>query len=361
MIVFWILAALMAAAAAVLVMARAARAARVTGPDPTLASYQRALAEIDDLTKRNLIASEERRAQRAEAARRLLSAADRTVPALRRSPPILVAAVAVATALVALALYLAIGSPGSPDQPFAGRLANWRANPERYAAPQLAAVLNALAVERPRDPEPLRRLAALDISLGDPDGAIHALRRALRIAPDRPELIGPLAEIMVLKSGGKVEPDAQALLHRLLAVEPASPVARYYLARAQIETGDVAGGLAQWRSLLVDLRPDDTRRAQLQSEIATVERLGSLPTAAAGQSAPRAESVGAAIRGMVEGLAARLAAQPNDPDGWVRLVRAYTVLGDEARRDAALARARRLFANRANVLTRLNAASSPPT
>ena len=37
---------------------------------------------------------------------------------------------------------------------------------------------------------------------------------------------------------------------------------------------------------------------------------------------------------MVEGLAARLKVHPDDPAGWVRLVRAYTVLGEtpQARR-----------------------------
>ena len=39
------------------------------------------------------------------------------------------------------------------------------------------------------------------------------------------------------------------------------------------------------------------------------------------------------IRSMVDRLAARLAAAPDDFDGWMRLGRAYRVLGD---RDAAL-------------------------
>ena len=40
---------------------------------------------------------------------------------------------------------------------------------------------------------------------------------------------------------------------------------------------------------------------------------------------------------MVASLAARLKAQPNDPAGWQRLVRAYTVLGDTTRAKQALA------------------------
>ena len=63
------------------------------------------------------------------------------------------------------------------------------------------------------------------------------------------------------------------------------------------------------------------------------------------------------IRGMVAGLAGRLADKPDDPAGWVRLVRSYAVLGDVARRDKALASARGRFAGRIDVLRDLEAAA----
>ncbi|MFD0388183.1 tetratricopeptide repeat protein [Tistrella bauzanensis] len=44
------------------------------------------------------------------------------------------------------------------------------------------------------------------------------------------------------------------------------------------------------------------------------------------------------IRGMVEGLAARLSDAPEDPEGWLRLARSYAVLGDPAASRAALVR-----------------------
>ena len=62
---------------------------------------------------------------------------------------------------------------------------------------------------------------------------------------------------------------------------------------------------------------------------------------------------------MVDGLAARLKANPDDPAGWVRLVRAYQVLGETDRRDAALAQARRRYAARPDVLSDLDAAMKP--
>ena len=80
MIMFWIVAALLSAAAAAAIMAGAASGARADAqaviPDPGLALHRRQLAEVDDLAERGLLAGAELDTLRAEAARRLLSAAD---------------------------------------------------------------------------------------------------------------------------------------------------------------------------------------------------------------------------------------------------------------------------------------------
>ena len=77
MIAFWVAAGLISAAAAGLVLHAAAQAALNAGSqDPTLDLYRRQLTEIDDLADRGLIAPGERKGAHAEAARRLLHAAD---------------------------------------------------------------------------------------------------------------------------------------------------------------------------------------------------------------------------------------------------------------------------------------------
>jgi len=43
---------------------------------------------------------------------------------------------------------------------------------------------------------------------------------------------------------------------------------------------------------------------------------------------------------MVENLASRLKVDPDDPEGWQRLIRAYAVLGDRNKAHAALVDAR---------------------
>jgi cytochrome c-type biogenesis protein CcmH len=65
----------------------------------------------------------------------------------------------------------------------------------------------------------------------------------------------------------------------------------------------------------------------------------------------------AMIRGMVEGLAARLKSNPDDAEGWVRLVRAYAVLGETKSRDEAYAAARARYAKAPQILDKLDEAA----
>ena len=48
---------------------------------------------------------------------------------------------------------------------------------------------------------------------------------------------------------------------------------------------------------------------------------------------------------MVARLASGLDANPNDLEGWLRLIRAYSVLGEKEKAEAALIKARTVFAN----------------
>jgi len=62
----------------------------------------------------------------------------------------------------------------------------------------------------------------------------------------------------------------------------------------------------------------------------------------------------AMIRGMVERLAARLKQNGDDVEGWLRLVRAYLVMGDRDKAKSALADARQAVGSDAGRLKQLN-------
>ena len=141
-----------------------------------------------------------------------------------------------------------------------------------------------------------------------------------------------------------------------MILDPANGAARYYVARAKIADGDVQGGLADWRTLLDSLPAGDPHREGVSAQIAEVERTGGLTTPETATAASTsAQSQGQFIQQMVDRLAARLAVNPDDPEGWGRLVRAYGVLKDEKAQGEALTRARKLFANRPDALAAIEA------
>ncbi|HVI34378.1 c-type cytochrome biogenesis protein CcmI [Phenylobacterium sp.] len=348
MIVFWAVAGVLSAAAAGLILFRAAQAAsQGEAPDPTPILYRRQLSEIDDLAERGLIGESERRVAHAEAARRLLAATEKPGEAWRadRGARMPVLAAVVLAPMLALGLYLGIGAPGMPDQPFAQRLETWRTSDLATLQPaEIAAVLNRLTRERKDDPELYRFLAMAEASANNPTAAVRALRRAVALAPERADLWTLLGEAYASQAG-EVDDAAQEAFREALKRDPKAVEPRFYLGRQRILSGDRAGGVSDWRALLAELPPGDPRAEVVRRAIAEAESMPTQPGFSGDQMA--------AIRGMVEGLAARLKTNPDDPEGWVRLVRAYAVLGETAQRDAALATARGRYAGKPEILNQL--------
>jgi cytochrome c-type biogenesis protein CcmH len=357
MIAFWAAAGLISAATAILILYRAGGAAGRAPTDVSRLFYSRQLAELADLADRGLLGEGERKSAEAEAGRRLLAAADTSAEAWSTDGyrnAVLVAAIA-ASAL-AVALYLFLGARGYPDQPFAKRLDAWsRANPESLSAPELAALVSQKVREHPDDPEGYRFLALADGASGDATGAVQALKRGLRVAPQRADLWAMLGEALAFENGGQVTPEAQDAFRQVLKLDPANVTARFELARAQVSNGDRAGGLAGYRAVLAALPPGDERAGTVQAAIAEAEGTPAPPPAAPqGLSGDQLT----AVKGMVQGLAERLKSSPDDPEGWVRLVRAYAVLGDNAQRDAALKSASQRYAAKPDILAQLREAAA---
>jgi cytochrome c-type biogenesis protein CcmH len=363
MLWFWLIAAAVAAFTGLLIAGRAAAATRrlsLETETPAVAVYRRQMSELDDLATRDLIPDSEIEAARTEASRRLLSASD-TAPAPEKtgSPRVrlIITALAAVTALGALGLYLLLGRPGMPDQPYRARLTAWRnTDPSHLTPPEMAAVLKVITAEHPDDPQAFAYLGRAQMAAGEPGEAARAFAHASKLSPKDPDLKVAYGEAMMTVGEGKITPDARAAFEAALAINPGHDGARYYLARAKIASGDVAGGLADWKTLVATLPAGDPHRQLVEGQILLVEKTGGLTDPAAEQAdASSAGNQSAFIQAMVSRLAARLQAQPDDPDGWARLVRAYGVLKDDKAKAAALDRARQLFAKRPDALAKIEA------
>lgn len=364
MIGFWITAALISAAASFLVVGRAARlAVKIDGEeDPTLDVYRRQLREMDDLADRGLLTPQDHRSATTEAARRLLGAADQAQRGVSASPRarLLVLIIAAILPLLAVGAYGLIGAPGMADQSFASRLAKWRnSDPASLNGPELVAVLQQVVNERPSDPQPLMFLARVQAAMGEEASAIRNLETAIRLAPQRSDLKTLLGESLVLQAKGEVSSDALQAFQAALAQNPSDPSALYHVGRAMIAKGEVAQGLTIWRSVLAALPKGDDRAEGLRAELAEVVKSGGLPKRAEPEIAAGGPDQAAFIQNMVNGLAARLKASPDDPAGWARLVRSYGVLGDIQAQTKALAEARRLYKDRPDLLKTIEDSAKP--
>jgi cytochrome c-type biogenesis protein CcmH len=121
---------------------------------------------------------------------------------------------------------------------------------------------------------------------------------------------------------------------------------RFYLGLAKAQHNDRAGAIQAWQALLADV-PKDAPLHQL-----LVDRIAMLTAAGGGGPGGPPNP-----RAMVATLEARLKADPNDALGWVRLVRAWHVLGEDAKARAALAEARKTFAGNKDAQTAFDTAA----
>ena len=140
--------------------------------------------------------------------------------------------------------------------------------------------------------------------------------------------------------GGIVTADARAAFEAANRAEPAAPGPRFFLALAEEQGGNPQEAAKRWRALLAEAEPEAPWRATVEQALARVE-----PPMAGADSPPADLTAGvppdsdqsAMIDGMVSGLAERLQREPDDVEGWLRLIRSYVVLG---RPDEAAAAAR---------------------
>lgn len=337
------------------------------------------LAEIDRDVERGLLNDAQAASARVEIQRRML-AADTEIRGTKAGAagagrPLRIGT-AVTTAILlpvgAVLLYGSLGAPGLPDQPFAARQAE-RMGLDTASVESLRQELDALATRL--EAEPTDQDGWLDLAFGRKqleqyDKALTAFDKALRLGPVPGEVWSEVGETQVMTSGGDIPAQAKVAFLNALRADRTDPRARYYLGLFEVQSGDPLAGLAMWRDLSAGSPPDAPWMPMLRQRMAQVAQAeGVMPIAVtpahpldlADGSATVAVDEGAAMRAeadagrapgegfsgdeqamvqdMVAGLAERLADNPDDYDGWMRLGRSYMVLGEAEKAAEAYAAA----------------------
>jgi cytochrome c-type biogenesis protein CcmH len=353
----WIIFALMSMAAILALLWPLTRKPRAAaGSD--LIVYRDQLEEIDRDRGAGLIGEAEAQAARIEVSRRLLAAADAPVPPAPAQPLWRRRSAALATLLVLLllpvGLYAFLGSPGIPGQPAFARAAK-PAGDQSIAA--LIGQVEQHLAQKPNDGAGWQVIAPVYLQLGRFDDAVMAFRKSLALNGETASRDSDLGEALVAAANGVVTDEAKQNFERAAARDPHDPKAQYFLGLADEQDGKKEAAATKWRALLDEAPAGAPWAVFVRRALA---RITSRPVAGpaaqdmqAAQDAPQAEQT-AMIRGMVAKLADRLHANGGDVEGWLRLVRAYAVLGDADKAKTAAADAKRALAGHPDEVKRIN-------
>lgn len=365
--------------------------------------YRDQLKEIERDTARGVIGAEDAERLRAEISRKVLVAdaqlqrggSDGGQP---RGAALVMAGVIVAVLTGGgVLIYDRVGTPGYADLPMAARIAasdaaraarldqaaaEARFGPGETGVPEdtsedylkLIEQLRKTVAERPEDQQGLRFLVRSEAALGNMVAArtaqqqLIAVKGATATAADH----AMLADLMINASGGYVSSEAEEVLRAALEKDGREPTARFYLGLYMMQVDRPDAAFRLWEALLEESAPEapwvPAIRAQIEDLAARAGVRYSLPPEE-GTPGPTAADIAAAqdmdpeaqqemIRGMVAGLAERLATQGGTEQDWARLISAYGVLGEQDKAQEIWAEAQAVFADEPERLALVRAAAN---
>mgnify|MGYP000479903244 CR=1 FL=1 len=352
--VFWILVAVLVAGVTLAIMRPLMVPARPAGgiADADIAVYKDQLKEIASDAARGAIAVDEAESAKAEIARRLLrvtqdnpkieTAGDEKTRNRFITPVTILTSIALPVA--SLGLYLAYGAPGMPAQPLSERIADAS---EASKPNDLVAKVEQRLRDHPEDGVGWDVIAPVYYAMGRYEDAAQAYRQAIQLLGENPKRLQGFANARIRLENGIVPDDARKALQRVIVLAPQTIEPRIWLALAKEQDGHLAEAAADYKSLIEQSPADAPWRKVLEERLANIDPAAaasmakenkaaeSAPASSGAPSGPDASAVmsmspeqrQAFIANMVEGLAARLKADGSDAAGWVKLIRAYQVLG----------------------------------
>lgn len=345
------------------------------------AIYRDQLEELDADVSRGLIGTKEAEAAKLEISRRLLNVSeisdgkknsDNTGHTTVKNSALMAMIAAVCVPFLSLALYFTYGSPELPDQPLAPRLANLESTRQIDV---LIKKVEARLQSHPGDGQGWDVIAPVYFKQHRYNDAANAYANALRLLGESSDRLTGHGEALVMASNGIVTEPARKSFQRALVNENFLPKAQFWLGMAEEQDGDFGEASRIWRKMLAKGAANAPWRGPVEQRLELArKRLGSEGGERALAAKPEeeqplqrgpskkdiaaaqqmnAQERNAMINQMVERLALRLQEKGDDLQGWLRLVRAYSVLGKRNEAGEALKAARENFGQNEKALTAL--------
>ena len=232
--------------------------------------------------------------------------------------------------LLALGLYWQLGTPQAIDMKPASQVNDQQV---RQMIDTLAAKLKA----NPVDQKGWAMLARSYKVLNRFDEAAMAFDKAGSVVTSNPDLLVDHAELLAMMADNKLEGRPAQMIDAALHLNPEHPMGLMLSGIAAFQLNNFKAAVTQWEKLLALMPPESADAEQLRNNIAEARSKAGLPVAESNKLPPVPAGAAAGmtpekINEMVNRLAERLKANPDDLPGWARLARAYKVQGrlDEA-------------------------------
>jgi len=257
------------------------------------------------------------------------------------------ALVGISMPLLALGLYWQLGTPMAIDRMPAGH----------DNAQQIQQMIDSMADKLKANPDNPRGWAMLGRAYKAvnrlPEAALAFEKAGSAVNAD-PDLLVDYAELLAMQAGNNLMGRPAKMVEEALRLNPEHPMGLMLSGIALFQSEKFKEAVTQWEKLLALMNPDSPDAEQMRANIAEARSKAGLP---AGESnklppVPAAAAAGMTpekINEMVERLAARLKANPDDLPGWARLARAYKVQGRLAEAEQAYAKTGKLLDTDADV------------
>jgi cytochrome c-type biogenesis protein CcmH len=306
MIVFWLVAAALAALALVLVLRplmRRPKTRELSRSEANVSIYKDQLRELDAELAAGTLSPDDHRRARLELEARLLEDVPAvevvSAPARGRRAAL---AVGLVVPLVALAVYFVTGTPRALDPEATG--------PSAAQVEAMVARLAAKLRENPDDADGWKLLGRSYMVMGRFADAVAAFAKAAERSPRDAQLLADFADALAMTRGQKLAGEPARLIERALEIDPKNLKALALAGTVAFERQDYAGAAALWGRMLPLVPPDSEDARAISENVEEAKKLAGIGASAPSGDKPAASAKPTAkahpgVRGTVR-LAAEL-------------------------------------------------------
>ncbi len=317
---------------------------------------------------------------KAEIARRYMaqkdSKSDCQISARSAKYTTIIAAAAISVLCIGTAsLYAFKGSPELPDLPLSEQIRRNADTARFHHVKRMERYLNT----EPEDAKGWALIAPVYREEGQLENASRAYQNALKWGEftdkETSHLIARYAEARLSQTAGNFTLELHQLVDESYRLDSSNTEAAFLYGLSLEKSDKQEAALKHWKRVAGSFRDEPALASQAVQRIqaltnthpmvapnATPDMVSDHPPI---QRGPTQEDVAAAmqlstndrqsmIQGMVDGLALKLEDNPNDIQGWERLINAYVVLKQTEKASQSLAKANTFFTNKPSELGRLS-------